>query len=32
MAKVAETVAGVEARYAVERFEWCKAKTEKSKQ
>lgn len=31
LAKVAETVAGVEARYAVERFEWCKAKTEKPK-
>lgn len=32
VAKVAETVAGVEARYTVERFEWCKAKTEKPKE
>ena len=31
LAKVAETVAGVEARYALERFEWCKAKTVKPK-
>jgi hypothetical protein len=29
LAKVAETVAGIQARHAVERFEWCKNKTYK---